>query len=164
MAILLLDRPVVDPRAGFVANWNTKPARGWFDGDLSGSNSRPGGAAQRMAIIRKLLKSSHNLKPSDLLRLDTRIGAADMRAIGYLPAMLRLRGAAGLTKQQRNALQLLASWDGRAYAPGEPGGSSPETKDPADVTDGPAATYTPQPAESTINESAATTRVFRMGA
>ena len=40
---------VVDPPAGFVANWNTKPAAGWLDGDLSGSNTRPGGAANRVA-------------------------------------------------------------------------------------------------------------------
>jgi penicillin G amidase len=131
---------VVDPKSGFVANWNNKPAHGWFDGDLSGSNSRPGGAAQRMAIIRRLLAHAHDLKPGDLMRLDTRIGAEDMRAIGYLPAMLQLRGADGLNGQQRSALRLLARWDGRAYAPGERGGSSPETKDPGQVTDGPAAT------------------------
>jgi hypothetical protein len=35
---------------------------------------------------------------------------------------------------------LLAHWDGRAYAPGEPGGSSPAGTDAAAVTDGPAAT------------------------
>jgi acyl-homoserine lactone acylase PvdQ len=54
--------------------------------------------------------------------------------------MLRLRGAGGLSAKQRAALRLLASWDGRAYAPGAPGGSSPETTDPANATDGPAAT------------------------
>lgn len=131
---------VVDPKAGFVANWNNKPAPGWFDGDLSGSNSRPGGAAQRMVVIRGLLRNADDLRPADLMRLDTRIGAADMRAAGYLPAMLRLRGADRLTEPQHAALRLLASWDGRAYAPGAPGGSSPEPTDPAAVTDGPAAT------------------------
>jgi acyl-homoserine lactone acylase PvdQ len=63
-----------------------------------------------------------------------------MRAAGYLPAMLRLRGAGGLSDGQRRALRLLAGWDGRAYAPGVPGGSSPETTAPEQVTDGPAAT------------------------
>jgi hypothetical protein len=63
-----------------------------------------------------------------------------MRAAGYLPAMLSLRGHAGLTDAERRALRLLAAWDGRAYAPGVPGGSSPETTAPEQVTDGPAAT------------------------
>jgi penicillin amidase len=129
---------VVDPPAGFVANWNTKPAPGWLDGDLSGSNTRPGGAANRVTVIRGLLRGAHHLR--DLMRVDTAIGSADMRADGYLPAMLSLRGAGGLDDKQRDALRLLAHWDGRAYAPGEPGGSSPLGTAAQDVTDGPAAT------------------------
>jgi penicillin amidase len=130
---------VIDPKAGFVANWNTKPAAGWLDGDLSGSNTRPGGPANRVTVIKSLLRA-HDLRPADLMRIDTRIGAADMRAAGYLPAVLALRKAGGLTARQRHALRLLAHWDGRAYAPGAPGGSSPRGTDPTEVTDGPAAT------------------------
>jgi hypothetical protein len=63
-----------------------------------------------------------------------------MRAVGYLPSMLSLRGAGGLTAAQRSSLRLLSGWDGRAYAPGEPGGSSPLSTPAAVVTDGPAAT------------------------
>jgi penicillin amidase len=131
---------VIDPKAGFVANWNTKPAAGWLDGDLSGSNTRPGGAANRVTVIKGLLRNAHDLTQPDLMRTDIAIGSADMRADGYLPAMLSLRGSAKLTDGQRKALRLLRQWDGRAYAPGEPGGSSPVGTDAADVTDGPAAT------------------------
>jgi hypothetical protein len=74
------------------------------------------------------------------MRVDTAIGTADMRAPGYLPALLALRSDQRLSAAQHKALALLAGWDGRAYAPGEPGGSSPSTTAAEDVTDGPAAT------------------------
>ncbi len=114
---------VVDPAPGFVANWNTKPARGWVDGDLSGSNSRPGGPLQRVLVIKRLLRHGHRLRLPDLMRIDTHAGEDDHRAAGYLPPLLALRDEAGLSRAQRRALRLLAHWDGRAYAPGDPGGS-----------------------------------------
>ncbi|HMC71724.1 MAG TPA: penicillin acylase family protein, partial [Mycobacteriales bacterium] len=131
---------VVDPASGFVANWNTKPAPGWVDGDLSGSNTRPGGRANRVAVIKRLLETSQSLRSTDLMRIDTAIGEADMRAPSYLPAILSLRNVTALTAKERQALKLLAGWDGRAYAPGAPGGSSPIGTAAANVTDGPAAT------------------------
>ena len=131
---------VVDPASGWVANWNTKPAPGWVDGDLSGSNTRPGGPANRVVIIRRLLAATHHLTPKGLMRVDTAIGDADMRGPGYLPALLALRSDQRLSAAQHKALKLLAGWDGRAYAPGDPGGSSPSGTKAEDVTDGPAAT------------------------
>jgi len=131
---------VVNPASGFVANWNTKPAHGWLDGDLSGSNTRPGGRANRVVVIKRLLANSHGLRSSDLMRIDTAIGEHDMRAPSYLPAILSLRSSGSLTAKERRALGLLAGWDGRAYAPSAKGGSSPLGTPAADVTDGPAAT------------------------
>ncbi|MDQ1696378.1 MAG: penicillin amidase [Frankiaceae bacterium] len=131
---------VVDPASGYVANWNTKPAAGWVDGDLSGSNTRPGGPANRVTVIRSQLRSARGLRQPDTMRIDSRIGEADMRAQSYLPALLRLRMVGGLPARQRRALRILARWDGRAYAPGAPGGSSPQGTAAGDVTDGPAAT------------------------
>ncbi|HEY1488486.1 MAG TPA: penicillin acylase family protein, partial [Micromonosporaceae bacterium] len=42
---------VINPKGGYVANWNTKPAPGWTDGDLSGTNTRPSGPAARVRRI-----------------------------------------------------------------------------------------------------------------
>jgi penicillin G amidase len=131
---------VVDPPSGYVANWNTKPAHGWVDGDLSGSNTRPGGRANRVAVLKRQLASSRNLRSADLMRIDTATGEADMRAPSYLPVILSLRKLVRLNGKEQRALKLLAGWDGRAYAPGAAGGSSPLGTDAADVTDGPAAT------------------------
>jgi hypothetical protein len=87
-----------------------------------------------------LLANSHDLRAGDLMRIDTAIGEHDMRAPSYLPAILSLRSASGLSAKERRALTLLAGWDGRAYAPGARGGSSPVGTPAANVTDGPAAT------------------------
>ena len=131
---------VIDPTSGYVVNWNTKPAPGWLDGDLSGSNTRPGGPANRVVVIKRLLRATHHLTSAGIMRIDTAIGSADMRVPSYLPALLSLRSDPRLSAAQQRALRLLAHWDGRAYAPGAPGGSSPSGTPAADVTDGPAAT------------------------
>ncbi len=131
---------VVDPPAGFVANWNTKPAHGWVDGDLSGTTTRPAGPANRLRVITSRLAARTDFTPADLPVLDTTIGSADMRAAAYRPVLALAGAATGVTGDQRSALELLAGWDGRAYAPGAPGGSSPTGTPAAAVTDGPAAT------------------------
>lgn len=131
---------VVDPPAGYVANWNTKPAHGWVDGDLSGTTTRPAGPANRITTVQQLLGTATGLTGADLSRIDTRIGEGDMRASGYGPVWRALQAAGGLTAQEKAALDLLVGWDGRAYAPGEPGGSSALGTPAPQVTDGPAAT------------------------
>jgi penicillin amidase len=131
---------VVNPAAGFIANWNTKPAHGWVDGDLSGSNTRPGGAANRLMVIRHLLSHTSGLDPQSLMSLDQQIGEADMRAPSYLPVLRPLRLRSGLTKKEHAALKLLNFWNGQAYTPGGLGGSSKLGTPAANVTDGPAAT------------------------
>jgi penicillin amidase len=131
---------VVDPADGYVANWNTKPVAGWVDGDLSGTNTRPGGAANRVVDLQRLLGAARRIRMADLMRIDVRAAESDHRAVGYRPLLTALATRAGLTATERRALALLTSWDGRAYAPGAPGGSSPQSTAAAMTTDGPAAT------------------------
>jgi hypothetical protein len=131
---------VVDPKAGWVASWNTKPARGWVDGDLSGTATRPAGPANRFRDLRRQLANGHDLTPASLMRIDRRTGEADHRYLGYRPVIRKLSHLHGLSPLQRRARDLLTNWDGRAYAPGSPGGSSPLGTPAASVTDGPAAT------------------------
>ncbi|HET7529444.1 MAG TPA: penicillin acylase family protein [Mycobacteriales bacterium] len=131
---------VVDPADGYVANWNTKPAAGWVDGDLSGTNTRPGGPVNRVVDVISRLAHARVLSAGDLMRIDRLAGESDHRARGYLPVFLALRSARGLSAAERSALALLAGWDGRAYAPGARGGSSPMSTAPESTTDGPAAT------------------------
>ena len=131
---------VIDPPDGYVVNWNTKPAAGWVDGDLSGTNTRPGGPVNRVVDLQRQLASRTDFTPDDLMRIDRLAGESDHRARGHLPLLLALRSRSDLTANERSALSLLAHWDGRAYAPGAPGGSSPMSTAPESTTDGPAAT------------------------
>jgi len=131
---------VVDPPEGYVANWNTKPAHGWVDGDLTGSTTRPAGPGNRLTQVTGRLAARHDLTPDALLPQDEAIGSSDMRAPSYLPLLLSIRSDPTLSARDRAALDLLAGWDGRAYAPGAPGGSSPLGTPAGSVTDGPAAT------------------------
>ncbi|HET6817369.1 MAG TPA: penicillin acylase family protein [Mycobacteriales bacterium] len=131
---------VIDPPDGYVVNWNTKPAAGWVDGDLSGTNTRPGGPVNRVLDLQRQLASRSDFTPDDLMRIDRLAGESDHRARGYLPLLLALRSRTDLTPSERSALSLLAKWDGRAYAPGASGGSSPMSTPPESTTDGPAAT------------------------
>jgi penicillin amidase len=131
---------VVDPKAGYVANWNTKPAHGWVDGDLSGTNTRPGGAANRVVDLQALLHNGHHFTPSSLRRIDERVGDADHRYRGYRPVLGALKRAGHLSRIDRRTVRLMLRWDGRAYAPGAKHGSSPRSTPASKTTDGPAAT------------------------
>src|SRR5579875_2741699 len=129
---------VVDPRDGYVANWNTKPAHGWVDGDLSGTNTRPAGPANRLVEVQRLLRHAHDATLATLARWDRRIGESDDRAPGYLPALRAERHDPRLNRSERSALRLLTGWDGRAFAPGTT--SSPLSTPAGQITDGPAPT------------------------
>jgi penicillin amidase len=131
---------VINPPQGFVGNWNNKPAHGWLDGDLSGTNSRPGGPITRFADLRRLLAHTHHATAATMAKIERRVGEDDHRYIGYLPILHDLRNLKRLSPAARAARRLMLGWDGRAYAPGAPGGSSPRSTPPEEVTDGPAAT------------------------
>jgi acyl-homoserine lactone acylase PvdQ len=131
---------VVDPHDGYVANWNTKPAHGWVDGDLSGTNTRPGGPANRVCDIEKILSGSHSFTHSSPASIDKRVGDDDHRYLGYRPVIHALKALGHLPHDARRARHLMLGWNGRAYAPGAKHGSSPLGTPAADVTDGPAAT------------------------
>jgi acyl-homoserine lactone acylase PvdQ len=130
---------VIDPNDGYVANWNTKPAHGWVDGDLSGTNTRPGGPANRVVDLQHQLARSRAFGRHAVQRIDERTGEADHRYAGYRPLLLNLRHHLR-SATDRKRLRMLLRWDGRAYAPGAKGGSSPRSTPAQNVTDGPAAT------------------------
>ncbi len=127
---------VIDPAQGFVANWNTKPALGWLDGEGMGSTSRPGGAGQRVTSILDQLGQRSDWTFADLRGIDMNAGTTDHKAREYLPviASFRASAAAQLSDIQKAALDLMLAWDRKHYGPGI---------DPADAAtwnDGPAAT------------------------
>jgi penicillin amidase len=125
---------VIDPAQGYVANWNTKPAVGWLDGEGMGSTSRPGGHGQRVTNILDTLATRSDWRYADLKAIDMHVGTTDVRAREFLPLLLALRtGPTPLSGVQRAALDAMLTWDRSHFGPGI------DLTDP-DSTDSPAAT------------------------
>ena len=110
---------VIDPAQGYVANWNTKPAFGWLDGEGLGATSRPGGAGQRVTSIMDLIASRSDWCFADLRSIDRHHGTTDHRAREYLPVMLSFRTTAAnsLSDVQKAALDLILTWDRSHFGP-----------------------------------------------
>jgi penicillin amidase len=126
---------VIDPAQGYLANWNTKPALGWLDGEGLGNTSRPGGAGQRVTNILDQLGARSDWSFADLRQIDINTGTTDARAREYLPVIQAFRNSATaqLSDVQKAALDLMLAWDHRHFGPGIDINN-------ASATDGPAAT------------------------
>lgn len=109
----------IDPPQGFIANWNTKPAYGWLDGEGLGYSSRPGGPGQRVTNILDLLATRSDWSFADLKAVDTHVGTTDERARNYLPVIQSFRNTAAsrLSDVQKAALDLMLNWDHSHYGP-----------------------------------------------
>jgi penicillin amidase len=124
---------VINPKQGWLANWNNKPAVGWVSGDLV----IPGGYADHVRVVADQLAHRKHVSFADLRTIDRNVGNSDARARDLLGPLLGLRHhPSKLTSLQRHVLTRLAKWDRRAAGPGTDGG--PGTKHPA--TDAPAMT------------------------
>ena len=110
---------VVDPPEGYVANWNTKPAFGWLDGEGLGNTSRPGGAGQRVTSILDKLATRSDWRFDDLKEIDRYHGIHDHRAREYLPVLQAFRNDndATLTDVQKATLDLMLGWNREAFGP-----------------------------------------------
>ena len=122
-----------DPAQGFLANWNNKPARGWYDGEGISSTSRPGGEGARVTSIRDRLRRAEGLTFAGLQRLEQQAGITDHRARDYVPVLARLVDAGDLTSRQRQALRLIVGWDGIHYGEG-PAAPDDNRTDPPPAT------------------------------
>ena len=121
----------INPAQGYLANWNTKPALGWLDGEGMGYTSRPAGPGQRVTTILDTLASRSDWTFDALPLIDHAAGARDPRAREYLPVLGRMR--APLTAGEQHALELVLGWDRNYYGPDV-------TLDDANSTDTAAAT------------------------
>ncbi len=106
---------VVDPKQGYIANWNNKPAIGWLDGEGMGSPSRPGGNNQRVAILQDAISAKDDWTFEDLVQLDRTAGFTDVRARSFRPLMLALENSPKLDDRERDALARIRNWDGQHY-------------------------------------------------
>lgn len=103
---------VVDPAQGYLANWNTTPARGW-------TNEVSGGAIDHVGEVTRQLGGAHRLTLADLVGIDRNIGNSDAQALVYLPLLRQLAAdhRLPLTALAHRYLDLLAGWNGEAANP-----------------------------------------------
>lgn len=110
---------VHNPEQGYLANWNNKPAVGWFDGEGLGSTSRPGGHNQRVTSLLDQLAGATNLSYEDLFRIEQVAGTQDHRYRDYHPIFEAwfARNQSRLTDTERSAMQQVLAWNGLAFGP-----------------------------------------------
>ncbi len=126
---------VIDPKRGYIANWNNKPAHGWVDGEGVAYSSVPEGPVERVSILHEALEARSDWTFEKLRELDRHAGVRDPRAILYMPLVTRLLKLpmATLGVREHLALVQLKNWDGNHYD----ASINPEDEG---ATDGPGAT------------------------
>ncbi|MBW3618986.1 MAG: penicillin acylase family protein [Actinobacteria bacterium] len=108
----------VNPRQGYVVNWNNKPAHGWGDGVGMSYTSYPAGHGQRVTNLVDVISSRSDWTFDGLRDIDRYAATRDMRATEFLPLLLALEQRGDLGGLERAALELLAGWDGSANSEG----------------------------------------------
>lgn len=99
---------VINPRRGFIVNWNNKPA-GWWEN----SDTPAWGAIFRVYRLIDLASAKPKLTLDDVKRMVRDIAEYDEDAGKLLPVMLNIvrRNEKNLTPEMKQALEVLAAWD-----------------------------------------------------
>ncbi len=98
---------VINPRRGFIVNWNNKPAVWWENGDTPAW-----GAIFRVHRLIELANRKPLLTLDDVKAMITDIAMYDEDAAKLKPAMLAIvRRNRNLTPEMRRAIQVLEAWD-----------------------------------------------------
>lgn len=99
---------VVNPKRGFIVNWNNKPA-GWWEN----SDTPAWGAIFRVYRLIDLANAKQKLTVDDVKRMVRDIAEYDEDAGKLLPVMLQIirRNEKNLTPEMKQAIQVLSAWD-----------------------------------------------------
>lgn len=106
---------VVDPKQGFITNWNNKPAVGWSSGE---AQSRVDGSGDHVGVIADLVRPQSALTLDSLAGVDKAIGSSDSRARVLLKPLLRALKGVRLSGSASSGQRALSSWKRAAYGPG----------------------------------------------
>ncbi len=99
---------VIDPKQGWVANWNNKPSVGWngYDGIKWGSVHRVG---LLQDLMKKLLKGSGKAELSDIVDVIRVAATQDTRGV-YLGKKMVKWGKSTKNEDAKQALELVSAW------------------------------------------------------
>lgn len=102
---------VINPEAGYSAQWNNKPAPDWNNGDWSfvwGVDHR----VQRIInLIEHRLECTGRVTAADLKEIVYDTSFVDLRAIRYADYLVEAARGAELTGTERAALEAIREWD-----------------------------------------------------
>jgi len=107
---------VINPTTGIIANWNNKPERDWWNGDLGGIFGGVGGWGidQRVSILIDSVKGKDKISIDDLKKMIQDITLSHLGAKRFKPFLMEA-GKKYKSSDPRivKALEILSSWDDR---------------------------------------------------
>ena len=96
----------LNPRTGYITNWNNKPAIYWNDADF-----QAWGSADRVNEIITELEARDKFLPSEIWDINRRISFVDLNRRYFLPFLEQaVAGAPG--SDEANAVKIIKDWDG----------------------------------------------------
>ncbi|NWG03775.1 MAG: penicillin acylase family protein [Syntrophaceae bacterium] len=107
---------VMNPTTGIIANWNNKPARDWWNGDLGGILGGVGGWGidHRASLLMEIVKGKDKISIDDLKKMIQDITFSHLGAQRFKPFLMEA-GKRYKSSDSRieKALEILKAWDDR---------------------------------------------------
>ncbi|MFI5660023.1 penicillin acylase family protein [Streptomyces sp. NPDC051684] len=99
---------VLNPREGYLANWNNSPAPGYPNSDFT-----PWARADRVVLLQKQLAAQQRISADDLWRMMKNAALTDVNADWFRPLVRKATAGLPADSPERRAADALAKWDGR---------------------------------------------------
>jgi acyl-homoserine lactone acylase PvdQ len=96
----------INPRSGFLTNWNNKPARGFASADDHWSY----GSLQRLQMLSLKIAGKRRLSPASVVAAMNRAATQDFRGLALLPVLEVLGGSTSPSARDTQMLDLLEVW------------------------------------------------------
>jgi penicillin amidase len=107
---------MVNPTTGIIANWNNKPAKDWWNGDLGGifSGVAGWGIDHRVFVLEESIKGKDRISADDLKKMIQNITFTHLAAERFKPFLMEAgKRYKSSDSRMGRALEMLASWDNK---------------------------------------------------
>jgi acyl-homoserine lactone acylase PvdQ len=101
---------VINPKQGWLANWNNMPSAGWTNGDTE-ATERNNGRLHRAAYLFRLVADTAKAPSYDAVKAVDRLSGTVVQQRPLLDGALRA-AAAGATGGAKTVLDAIVAWDG----------------------------------------------------
>ncbi|WP_306317116.1 MULTISPECIES: penicillin acylase family protein [unclassified Streptomyces] len=100
---------VLNPREGYLANWNNSPAPGYPNSDFT-----PWARADRVVLLQKQLAAKRSVGADELWRMMKNAALTDVNADWFRPLVRKAAAGLPADSAERRVADALAAWDGRS--------------------------------------------------